>query len=191
MPLRWLGKHLMIKSDYADLILEGKKRSTIRLGKVQVNNREFFINSGGKIIAKAIVKDVVYKRVKDLTDDDAKLDGFNSKEELIGELKKHYRNLKDDDVVTIIVFDVVERLNINEYKLGSYKPKEIAELALRNLPLTEFEEAVLKKIIEYGSVRGASRSLFGSIQYRWKIRNVLNKVYRMLLEKGIIKEESE
>jgi len=189
MPLKWLGKHLMMKSDYADLVLEGKKKSTIRLGKVQVNSKEFFINSGGKIIAKAVVRDVIYKRVKELTDEDARLDGFRNKEELVRELRKHYRDLKEDDLVTIIVFDVVEKLNINEYKLGNFKPKEIAELALKNLPLNEFEEAVLKKVIEYGSVRGASRSLFGSIQYRWKIRSVLNKVYRMLLEKGIIKEE--
>ena len=187
MPIKWLGKHLMLKAKYAPLILNGSKKSTIRLGKVDVRNREFYINSGGKIIAKAVVKDVQYKTVRELTDEDAKLDGFKNREELIGELRRHYGKISDDDWVTIIIFDILEILNLDESGYGGMKPKQISELALKYLPLNEQEEMIHRKIIEYGSIRKAARKIYGSLQMRWKIRNALNKAYRELVERGIIK----
>jgi len=85
MPLKWLGKHLMIKSKFAKDIISGKKRATIRLGKVEVKANEFLIHSGGRIIARAKLKNVRYKKVKELSDEDALLDGLSSREELIDE----------------------------------------------------------------------------------------------------------
>jgi hypothetical protein len=187
MPMRWLGKHLMFKSDYIPLLKSGVKRSTIRIGKIEIRNKDFFINSGGKILARAVLKEVKYKKIGDLTDEDAKLDGFNSREELVNELKKHYKHVTDDTIVTIIVFDIVEWLNIDEYGFGRLKPREISELALKHLPLSEYEEMIHRKIIEYGSIRRTAKALFGSLKMRWKIRNVLNKAYQKLVEKGLIK----
>lgn len=177
----------MLKSKYAQLVLDGKKRSTIRLGRIEVKNTEFYINSGGKIIAKAVLRDVVYKKVKDLTDEDAKLDGFESKNELLMELKNHYGNISEDDEVTILIFDIIEKLDLDEQNFGGLKPKQVSELALKYLPLDDYEEMVHKKVLEYGSIRKVARELFGSIQKRWKVRAVLNKAYRKLVEKGIIK----
>ncbi len=184
--MKWLGKHLMLKSEYAPLILEGKKTTTIRLGHLEVKHREFYINSGGRIIAKAILKNVEYKKIKDLTDEDARLDGFSSKEELIEALKKHYKHVTEDDEVTIITFEIVEKLDISESRFGEHKPKEIAELALKHLPLDPYEEMIMKKVLEYGSIRKAAKKLFGSLQKRWKVRSVLEKAYRKLIEKGVI-----
>ncbi len=185
--MKWLGKHLMFKSEYMPLLKSGVKRSTIRVGQVNVKNKEFYINSGGKILAKAVLKEVKYKKVRDLTDEDAKLDGFSSREELINELKKHYKHVSDDTIVTIITFDIVEWLDIDEYGFGKLRPKDIAELALKHLPLSEYEEMIHRKIIEYGSIRRTAKALFGSLQMRWRVRNVLNKAYQKLVEKGLIK----
>ena len=177
----------MLKAKYIPLILNGSKKSTIRLGKVDVRNKEFYINSGGKIIAKAVVREVKYKTVRELTDEDAKMDGFDNREELIRELRRHYGEISDDDWVTIIIFDILEILNIDEGGHGGMKPKQISELALRYLPLDQHEEMIHRKIIEYGSIRKAAKKIYGSLQMRWKIRNVLNKAYRELVERGIIK----
>lgn len=178
----------MLKSKYVPLILSGSKKSTIRLGKLNVRSKEFFINSGGKIVARAIVRNIKYKTVKELTDEDAGLDGFDSREELIQELKRHYGDIRDDDLVTIIIFDIVEILNIDEQNYGGMKPKQISELALKYLPLDAYEEMIHRKILEYGSIRRAAREIYGSLQMRWKIRNALNKAYRKLLARGIIKK---
>lgn len=187
MPMKRLGKHLMLKAKYIPLILNGSKKSTIRLGKINVRSKELYINSGGKKFAKAIVKEVKYKTVRELTNEDAKLDGFDNREELIKELRCHYGEISDDDWVTIIIFDALEILNIDERKYEGMKPKQISKLALRYLPLDEREEMIHRKIIEYGSIRKAARKIYGSLQMRWKIRSVLNKAYKELVEREIIK----
>ena len=69
-----------------------------RIVELTVDNKPF---------AKARVDKVVVKRVKELTDEDAKKDGFNSREELIEALKKIYGNIKDSEFVTIVHFTLV------------------------------------------------------------------------------------
>ena len=173
----WLGKHLMMKGKYADIILSGKKTTTIRPGKVEVKAKEFLIHAGGKIIARAVLEDVRYKRLKNLTDEDARLDGFSSKEELKKELKEFYPDMKEHDWVTIIRFRIVEKLDRPEEK--SYAGKsayEIAEIALRNadaLNLTDEEKNILKKLTETKSLRATARELYGNINERRRVRKIL------------------
>jgi len=52
------------------------------------------------------VKKVVVKRVRELTDEDAIRDGFKSRNELISALKRIYGDLRDDEFVTVVHFEV-------------------------------------------------------------------------------------
>lgn len=85
-----LGRHLMLKRDYLERLLSGEKRVTLRLGVVVPTSRKVYLHSDGRIVAEAEIEGVVYKRVEELTDEDAREDGFANREELIRELKRFY-----------------------------------------------------------------------------------------------------
>jgi len=188
--VKWLGRHLMVKGEYVKLMLSGVKKATIRIGKVKLKYNEMIVHGGGRPIALIKIKSVKYKKVKELTDEDAKLDGFKSKRELINELRKVYENIRDDDWVTIIEFEIVKKLNELDIKdpwLG-LKPVDIARIALRyNLGLTEKEKEILLDLTRTRSLRRTAINFFGTIEKRWIIRKILKKSLHRLIEKGILK----
>jgi len=101
-------KRINFDSEYVEAIIEGKKITTVRKGiKRYPVGRIVELTVDNKPFAKARVDKVVVKRVKELTDEDAKKDGFNSREELIEALKKIYGNIKDSEFVTIVHFTLV------------------------------------------------------------------------------------
>ncbi|MGC9072098.1 MAG: ASCH domain-containing protein [Acidilobus sp.] len=106
-----IGKTLKFKRRYLDKILEGEKRSTIRLGRVVVRGRLITIVGDGRPIALARIDEVIYKKVKDLTDEDARLDGFKGLAELFRELRKIYGDFTLEDDITILRFTLVRRLD--------------------------------------------------------------------------------
>ncbi len=105
-PLR----QLTIKSRYVRLVLEGRKRSTIRLGNLAVNSKYVKVVSSGRPIAIVRVDSVVHKKVKDLTDEDAVYDGFRGLPELFRELRSIYGDFTLEDEITIIRFSLVRTL---------------------------------------------------------------------------------
>ncbi len=188
----YLGRHLMVKGEYVNAILKGEKTTTIRLGIVIPRHREVIIHGGGKVIGKAIIEEVRHKKVKDLSYEDAILDGFSSKEELIRELKKVYPDLKRSSYVTIIKFRLIEKAEESEdaiYK--GFEPVDIARIALKyDIPLSEREKNILKLVADKGSIRRASQEL-GGLNKRFIIRRVIRKALKILIEKGIIKAGNE
>lgn len=96
-------------SEFISLILNGSKRTTIRKGirsypvgkivELTVNNEP---------VALAKIKKVVVKRTSELNDEDAKVDGFESKEELIKTLNRIYGEINESDFVTIVHFEVIK-----------------------------------------------------------------------------------
>jgi hypothetical protein len=187
---KFLGRHLMVKGEYVDDILKGRKRATIRLGLVKVKYDELIVHGGGRPVAKVKVKNVRYKRVSELNDEDARLDGFRNVEELLEALRKAYGEVKPDDYVTIIEFEVVQDLTSLEPQdpyLG-LEPADIARLGLRYLSdeLSEEEKKILKDLTSTNSIRSTAVRLFGSIERRWRVRKVLRKVLNELLRRGLI-----
>lgn len=190
MVLRYIKRHIMLKREFINAIRRGEKKATIRLGRVKVYSREILIHAGGQIIAKAVIKSVRYKKVRDLNDEDAKLDGLKNREELLRELKRIYGKISDDDVVTIIEFDVIQHLNIPEdYFWRNTSPHKIAKLAVKHLNLNKEEREILETIIKTKSIRKTSKILFGSLYYRPRIRNLLKKCVVELTKQGVIKDE--
>lgn len=192
----FIRRYIMTKGRFAKLILDGIKTTTIRLGKVIPKCSEVIIHSEGRPIAEAKIKSVVYKRVRELTEEDAKRDGYSSLQELIEDLRNMYNvNIRLDDVVSIIEFEVIKKLNDideNNIYLG-LSPYTIALLASRYLKdvLTEEEKAIINNILIYKSIRTVSMKLFGSINKRWIVRKILRRALAYLVDKEIIKVDQK
>ena len=187
---RWfLGRHLMLKKRYADKLLSGEKRATIRLGIVRVKYPELIVHSGGRPVAKVRVKNIRVKRVSELTDDDARLDGFRTREELLEELRRVYGSISPDDPVTIIELELVKRIEgEDEDPYKGLEPADIARIALRYLQdeLSEEEKRILLDLTRTNSIRMTATRLYGGIHKRKRVRGALRKALRLLKAKGIL-----
>ena len=192
---RYIKRIITVKGRFAELILRGRKTTTIRLGKVIPMSDELVIHSGGKVIAKIKVKRVRFKKIRELTDQDAWRDGFRSVKELVRSLRRVYRlRVTLDDIVTIIEFEVIEKLDIptdKEYIYMGLEPREIATTALQHYKeeITEEEKQILEKVAELNSIRAAALKLYGNINKRWQIRKTLKKYLEKIVSEDILKKK--
>ena len=191
MKKRFIGRHLMVKGKYVDLILSGKKTLTIRLGIVKPRYEEIIVHGGGRPIAKVKVTRVYHKRIKELSDNDATKDGFRSREELVKELKRIYEDLNENDWVTLIEFKVIQRLDqlSQEHPYMGLEPADLARLGLRYLSneLNAEEKKILLDLTRTNSIRATAYRLFGGIEKRHIVRRVLHKILNKLKDKGLIR----
>ncbi|NPB02680.1 MAG: ASCH domain-containing protein [Methanopyri archaeon] len=192
-----ISKHLELSGEYKDKLLRGEKRATIRVGRVPGARpgKVVYLHCGGYVYGKVRITDVETKRVKDLTDRDAKDDGFPNKEALVKALKRHYPNLTEDDLVTIIRFDWVERFEepiLSEHlPYEGHDPLEIAELALKeDIPLDPRDREMLELLLEAGSIRKAAQAL-GGLGHREKIRRAVRRAYELLKSRGTLRPKVE
>ena len=178
-------KHLEFKDKYRKLLLDGKKRATIRLYTNLKPGDEVFVHCGGKIIGVAEIEDVQEKNIDELSEEDAKIDGFESLDDLIREIRSIYG---DVDRVCIIKFHLKKfesSVNPHEMYYGDADLMQIAEKALQTLDLNEEERKVLQIFLETGSIRKTAFRL-GGIRKRKVIRDLLRKCYSELREKGLL-----
>lgn len=87
-------------------IFDGTKQCTIRLGKRDIVKGSLALEAvkgGSGLIVN--VTEVVHKKVSDLTDDDARLDGADSVDELRKALLHFYPKMQDDSDVTVVKFE--------------------------------------------------------------------------------------
>lgn len=184
-------KHLMFSKIYIPLLLTGRKTATIRLKHPGVKPGDtVLIHAGGKIIAKAIVKEVRRIKLEQVTDELARMEGFSSAKELINALCKHYPRLSERKPVYLVIFEVTEKFDkfLDEHKEAwpyEETPQEVAEIALRHLELDENEKKVLLALAREGSIRRAALRL-GDIKLRHLVRGVLRKTAVQLEEKGLL-----
>ncbi|WP_457742098.1 ASCH domain-containing protein [Thermococcus sp.] len=184
-------KHLEFDGKYAEAILKGKKRATVRLGR-RPNLKEgdtVLIHAGGYALGKAVIERVESKTVKELTDEDAFLDGFSSREELIRALGEHYRWVNEDSKAHVIVFRLVEKFDkpvmSSDYAYEGNLPVEIAEKAIKYLDLPEEDRRLIELFLKTGSLRKAAYRL-GGLNKRYLIRDALRRAYEELKKRGIM-----
>ncbi len=189
--VKFIGRHLMVKGKYVDDILSGRKKATIRMGIVKPKYDELIIHGGGRPVAKVKITRVVHKKLRELTDEDAVKDGFKNKDELIRELKHVYPEISDDDWVTVIEFELRQRLDHvkTEEPYHGLSPGDLARIALRYLKndLSDEDRKILLDLTRTNSIRATTYRLFGDINKRIIVRKVLRKALRKLVEKKIIK----
>jgi|Deesub1362A_J573_1020465.scaffolds.fasta_scaffold01959_5 hypothetical protein len=174
-------KHLEFNRKHGKLILEGKKRATFRRRTTAKPGDVVYVHSGGKIIGKARILSVEKRKLDEITDEDAKLDGFNSRDELIEEIQKLYGNLED---IYMIKFDFepTETKNPYNFHYGNADLLEVAKKALETLDLREKEREILELFLKTGSIRKTAIKLGG-----WKKRGIVREIlrkYSKLLKNG-------
>lgn len=99
------GKTMKISRSDMELLRSGRKKCTVRLGMASVPNPEIVMTDGRTSISVRILSVDSSRRFSELTDQDAKDEGFLSKEELWKDLRHYYPRATDDDPVTVIHFE--------------------------------------------------------------------------------------
>ncbi|NAZ27462.1 MAG: ASCH domain-containing protein [Thermogladius sp.] len=189
---RFLGRHILFKEEYAARLIEGSKTTTIRRGIVKPRYREVILHAGSRPIAVARVEYVYYKRLREISDDEAKRDGFENKAELVKTLKRIYPGMREDEYVTIIGLRVVKRVdtvNLNK-PFGGLNPVELARIGLRYLSreLTDFESRLLLELTRTGDIDLTVERALGDPGKRDLLVDLLNRVLRLLVEKQVLRE---
>jgi hypothetical protein len=94
-----------LSPDLIDEVQTGRETATIREG-----HRDYIVGpavfDAKRTKIPIEITSLEYKFFHDLTDEDAKLDGGISKDELKASLKTYYPTIKDTDEVTIVHFRV-------------------------------------------------------------------------------------
>lgn len=106
-PLLYTGKEIIIRPghthvDLDDLILVS--RDSVDINEHWDVYSEWSDNF--HMVQLVNVKAITYKRLKDITDDEAIASGFTCKEALISSLEKQYVGLNKTDKVTIVNFNL-------------------------------------------------------------------------------------
>jgi len=186
-------KHLTFDGEYIDALLSGRKKATIRRSARGFKEGDLvYIHSGGYVIGKAIIKRIEKKRLGELTEEDARKDGFPSKKELVRALKRYYKGLEKDSGLYLIEFEMTEKFQepvfSSDMPYDGYNPIEIAKLSLeKEIGLTRVERAILRFFLKSGSIRKAAIRM-GGMEQRKVIREVLRTAYKLLKEKGFLSE---
>ena len=186
-----IRKFMLIDSAYKSRILRGDKITTIRYGDYEAKpGSEIYlvVTPSDTAIAKARITKVERKKVRELTNEDAKLDGFSDVKELLRELNKIYGELYGDDEVTIIGFEIIRHFDdgipLKWLKGLNYRePAEIARLYLENrekLNLNRETDFILRRV--YNEGLGRAVRTFGPK----KVQNALLKAYHALYAAGVI-----
>jgi len=98
-------KQLNFKKEYKEILLSGRKMTTIRMNTDLKPGDIVELIAGGESCGYAKVKNIIRKRVSELSRKDAVRDGFKSVKELFKTLKKYYNELTPDSYVYIISFE--------------------------------------------------------------------------------------
>jgi hypothetical protein len=98
-------ERIALADEYFDLVNNGIKTSTIRYKRRNYNIGEckFYSDTTDKTTIVKI-KEIQYKIMSDLTEQDAIQDGFRSLAELKGALLRFYPNATDSDEITKVIF---------------------------------------------------------------------------------------
>jgi hypothetical protein len=110
-PNVWRSQGLRFSEEYVEQILRGKKVASVRsnVRGIKVGSIKPF-TSRGKRFAKARILEVTPIRFRQLTEEDAKRDGFDKVEQLLEGLRQFYKKLKPDSRLYIVRFEVVEKI---------------------------------------------------------------------------------
>ncbi|MEM0001453.1 MAG: ASCH domain-containing protein [Desulfurococcaceae archaeon] len=188
--VKFFGRHIMLKGAYIEKLLSNEKKATIRKGIYKPKYSEVIIHAGGKPVAKARITRVYYRRLKELGEYEARLEGFKNTSELVEELRRVYGDINEDDYFTVIEFEIIQKLNdlTTEDPYYGLTPSDIARIALRYLSgeLNENEKKILIDLTRTNSIRKTAVNLFKDLNKRALVRRTLRKTLRLLIEKNLI-----
>ena len=185
-------KHLMFSKKYWDKLIKGEKTVTVRLGDAGLKpGDQAFVHCGGYVIGRVRILSVRRKRLKDLTEEEVKADGFSSLDELVKALKEHYSRVGMRSVVSVIRFEWIEKFDAPIFSERfawdvDLTSDQVAKLALEKLRgLSDEERVILGLVAREGSIRRAAARL-GGMRARPLIRGVLRRALEELKKEGYI-----
>ncbi len=101
-------RRINFNPEYVAPILSGSKRTTVRRGRRRYERGEVVeLTVNRRPFARAKVVWSMVKRISELTDEDARRDGFLSREELLRVLRRIYGRMEEGEFVTIIAFELL------------------------------------------------------------------------------------
>jgi len=99
-------RRLNFAKEYKKKIEEGLKRQTIRLSTSLKEGDRVEVVAGGEVLGIAKITRVERKTIEELTDEDAKRDGFENLAQLFKALRKHYGKISNKKEVCLIGFEM-------------------------------------------------------------------------------------
>lgn len=99
-----------IKVSSQDLFLlkSGRKKCTIRKGTVGVAGPEIYVTDGRQKIKVKVLQVDTGRCFGQITEQDALDEGFQTKEDLIQDLKRYYGPFNPDQPMTVIYFEPLQ-----------------------------------------------------------------------------------
>ena len=193
-PKRKLGKYLAFKARYLREVLSGRKSTTIRLGVVTPTSDVVYLECGGYVYGEAYIESVHYVKFSELTERDARRDGFSTLSELREVLTDIYPGIGGEDWVTIIklrllrkYFKPVPRWELESRGVEGLEEAEIARLGLAYGASSNSEERRILAAVACGGGVEEAREMLGRKYSESYIRYILHKVYKKLVQTGAIK----
>jgi hypothetical protein len=98
---------IKVSPDDLKLAILGRKRCTIRLGKIGVAGEHIALTDGKATLPVRITGVDASRTFVELDDQDARDEGFTTRAELVADLKQYYRAIDDRQPITVIYFDRV------------------------------------------------------------------------------------
>lgn len=105
-PFVYSGRIKISRGDM-QLLKSGRKTCTIRMGTARVAGTEISITDGRESVPVKITRVDTQKRFGELDEHEARAEGFNTREELVNDLRKYYPKATDENLVTIIYFEPI------------------------------------------------------------------------------------
>lgn len=102
-------RRLNFAKEYKKKIKEGLKRQTIRLSTSLREGEKVEVVAGGEVLGIAKITRVERKTIDELTDEDAKRDGFENVAQLLKALRRHYGRISSKKEVCVIGFEIERR----------------------------------------------------------------------------------
>jgi hypothetical protein len=100
-------ERIALADKFFELVNNGTKTSTIRYKHRDYKTGEcLFYSYTSDLTARVEITDVSYKTFAELTEDDAKQDGFKDLHELKSTLYDIYPNIKLKDEITKVIFKI-------------------------------------------------------------------------------------
>jgi len=183
-----LGKFLNFKRKYLERVLRGEKTTTIRRGIVTPSKDHVYLACEGKVLGEARISSLRFVKIKDLTDADAKRDGFESRDELLKALREIYPDISQEDWVTVIALEGVTRyskpLAVEDLQgLPSERLAEVSRLILAHGLATTLEEKRPFALLSLGyRLDDAARQAGMS---RSEAKRVLRRAVSVLLKREV------
>jgi hypothetical protein len=101
---KYVATQIKLVDRFFDLVLSGKKTSTIRYGLVFFTNDHLQLRSNKQSLPIRLLKIDYSKTFGDLNEEDAFRDGFSTLDELKTELRRFYGDVPPDYPMTVIHF---------------------------------------------------------------------------------------